>query len=506
MSEPIRFTLDGSGVEAFDGGTIRWAAHRPGPDLPHPVQQRDSRMSEPIRFTLDGSEVEAFDGETIWQAAHRLGTDLPHLCYAHEPGYRADGNCRACMVEVEGERVLAASCQRRASPGMIVHTASERATASRRMVMELLVADQPPRGAAHQHDSMLWRWAERMDVAASRFPSRPAPAPDPSHPAMRVALDACIHCNLCVRACREVQVNDVIGMAYRGAGSKIVFDFDDPMGASTCVACGECVQACPTGALMEAALVDEAGVDRRLALDEVASVCPYCGVGCQIGYQVEDNRIVAVQGRDGPANHKRLCVKGRFGFDYVTHPHRLTTPLIRRHDAPKAAGCEVDPANPLTHFREASWEEALDRAAAGLAAIRDRDGGCGAGRLRLGQGLQRGGVPRPEARAPGLRHQQRRPLHAAVPRLLGRGAARRHRLRRGHRPVHRLRGLRRHHRDRRQPHREPPGRRHLLQAGGEALDPHRHGPAGPGAQAPRHPHAPVQPLAPTSPCSTPCST
>ena len=333
-------------------------------------------MSEPVRFTLDGSEVEAHEGETIWQVAHRLGADIPHLCYAPEPGYRADGNCRACMVEVEGERVLAASCQRRASPGMVVHTATERAAASRRMVMELLVADQPPREVAHQHDSKLWHWAERLDVTASRFPGRSAPAPDPSHPAMRVNLDACIHCNLCVRACREVQVNDVIGMAYRGIGSKIVFDFDDAMGASTCVACGECVQACPTGALMEAALVDEAGVDRRLALDEVASVCPYCGVGCQIGYRIKDNAIVAVQGRDGPANHQRLCVKGRFGFDYVAHPHRLTTPLVRRDDAPKSADCEVDPADPFTHFRPATWEEALDRAAGGLAAIRDRDGGA----------------------------------------------------------------------------------------------------------------------------------
>ena len=345
-------------------------------------------MSDSVRFTLDGSEVEAFDGETVWQVAHRLGTDIPHLCYAHEPGYRADGNCRACMVEVEGERVLAASCQRRAAPGMVVHTATERAEASRRMVMEMLVTDQPAREVAHQHDSRLWQWAERMDVTESRFPCRPAVAPDSSHPAMRVNLDACIHCNLCVRACREVQVNDVIGMAWRGIGSKIVFDFDDPMGASTCVACGECVQACPTGALMEASLVDEAGVDRRLELDEVESVCPYCGVGCQITYQLQDvpeskdqgngasKVIAAVQGRDGPANHKRLCVKGRFGFDYVTHPHRLTTPLVRRDDAPKSADCEVDPANPFTHFREATWEEALDRAAGGLAAIRDRDGGA----------------------------------------------------------------------------------------------------------------------------------
>ena len=142
---------------------------------------------------------------------------------------------------------------------------------------------------------------------------------------MAVQLDACIHCTLCVRACREVQVNDVIGMASRGPFEKIVFDFDDPMGASTCVACGECVQACPTGALMEKSLVDERGVYANAPDREVDSVCPYCGVGCQLTYQIKDDRIVAVQGRDGPSNQNRLCVKGRFGFDYVHHPDRLTS-------------------------------------------------------------------------------------------------------------------------------------------------------------------------------------
>ena len=332
-------------------------------------------MSEPVRFMLDGREVEAAPGETLWQAAERHGTVLPHLCYDPQPGYRPDGNCRACMVEVEGERVLAASCIRRPAPGMKVHTDSERARSARRMVMELLVADQPARETAHDAGSRLWQWAERMDVSESRFPARAAPDADASHPAMRVALDACIHCNLCVRACREVQVNDVIGMAHRGAGAKIVFDFDDPMGDSTCVACGECVQACPTGALMPASLVDADGVDKREDLAEVPSVCPYCGVGCQIDYRVKDNAIVAVRGRTGPSNRGRLCVKGRFGFDYVTHPHRLTAPLIRREDAPKDAAADIDPANPYTHFRQASWEEALDAAAAGLRQVRDRDGG-----------------------------------------------------------------------------------------------------------------------------------
>jgi formate dehydrogenase major subunit len=330
-------------------------------------------MTDPIRFLLDGVEVEAQPGETIWQVAARLGTEIPHLCWLPKPGYRADGNCRACMVEIDGERVLAASCIRRPTPGMKVHSASERAKASRKLVFELLVGDQPDRDAAHDPNSSFWRWADRLEVSDSRFPQRAEPAPDRSHPAMAVQLDACIQCNLCVRACREVQVNDVIGMAGRGHNEKIVFDFDDPMGDSTCVACGECVQACPTGALMPATLVDENGVYANAPDREVDSICPYCGVGCQLTYQIRNDRIVAVNGRDGPANHNRLCVKGRFGFDYVSHPDRLTEPLIRK-DGVSKHDTNIDPANPYTHFRRATWEEALDRAAAGLAKIRDRDG------------------------------------------------------------------------------------------------------------------------------------
>jgi formate dehydrogenase major subunit len=328
-----------------------------------------------IKFFLDGQEVEARDGETIWQVASRIGTEIPHLCYSPEPGYRPDGNCRACMVEVEGERVLAASCIRKPAPGMKVKTASERAKASRQMVFELLIADQPDRTTeARDPKSKFWAWADRMDIAASRFPERRAPAPDRSHPAMAVNLDACIQCNLCVRACREVQVNDVIGMAGRGVGEKIVFDFDDPMGNSTCVACGECVQACPTGALMPATLMNEANVRTEFPDRQVNSVCPYCGVGCQLTYNIKNDKLLYVTGKNGPANENRLCVKGRFGFDYVHNPERLTQPMIRKEGVAKHADDLVDPKNPWTHFRLATWEEALDRAAKGLVKIRDRDG------------------------------------------------------------------------------------------------------------------------------------
>jgi formate dehydrogenase major subunit len=332
--------------------------------------------AEDIKFVLDGEEVKARSGETIWQVAERRGIEIPHLCYAHKPSYRPDGNCRACMVEIEGERVLAASCIRRPSLGMKVQTASERATASRRLVFELPVADQPDRTVAHDPNSAFWTWADRAAVTKSRFPCSELPnkADDFSHPAMAVQLDACIHCGLCMRACREVQVNDVIGMAGRGHLEKIVFDFDDPMVASTCVACGECVQACPTGALMEKTLVDEEGVYTNHPEREVDSVCPYCGVGCQLTYQIKDDHIVAVQGRNGPSNQNRLCVKGRFGIDYVHHPDRLTVPLIRKEGVSKH-DIDIDPLNPWTPFREAMWEEALVHTAGGLARIRDQHGG-----------------------------------------------------------------------------------------------------------------------------------
>ncbi|WP_439123607.1 formate dehydrogenase subunit alpha [Marivita sp.] len=326
-------------------------------------------MTDTIRFTLDGTEVEARPGETIWEVANGRGLVIPHLCHKPAPGYRPDGNCRACMVEVEGERTLVASCIREPMPGMVVTTDSGRAQSARKMVVEMLLADQPERDAAHDKSSHLWDIAEANGVTESRLPTLEAeriPLLDDSHVAMRVNLDACIQCGLCVRACRDVQVNDVIGMAGRGHDAYPVFDFDDPMGESTCVACGECVQACPTGALMPATVLDDQQQGDSKDFDnEVESVCPFCGVGCQVSLKVKDNKVVYVEGINGPANEGRLCVKGRFGFDYIHHKHRLTKPLIRRDDGP-AKGLNVDPNNWQEVFREATWDEALDLAANSL--------------------------------------------------------------------------------------------------------------------------------------------
>ncbi|EAP78166.1 formate dehydrogenase subunit alpha [Roseovarius nubinhibens] len=326
-------------------------------------------MSDTITFTLDGEQVTAEKGMTIWEVANGRGLVIPHLCHKPAPGYRPDGNCRACMVEIEGERTLAASCIREPADGMVVKTDTARAETARKMVVEMLVADQPPRDAAHDKSSHLWDMAEMQGVSQSRFPKLEEgriPLLDDSHVAMSVNLDACIQCGLCVRACREVQVNDVIGMAGRGHDAYPTFDMADPMGASTCVACGECVQACPTGALMPSSVVNEAQVGDSADYDsEVESVCAFCGVGCQISIKVKDNRVKYVEGINGPANEGRLCVKGRFGYDYIHHQHRVTKPLIRRDDAPEK-GLNVNPDNWQEFFREASWDEALDLAADGL--------------------------------------------------------------------------------------------------------------------------------------------
>ncbi len=325
--------------------------------------------TETVTFTLDGAEVTAPKGMTIWEISHGRGLIIPNLCHKPQPGYRPDGNCRACMVEIEGERVLAASCIREPGEGMVVKTDTARAKQARKMVMEMLVADQPEPEIAHDKSSHFWAMAAMQGVQASRFPKLEKthiPLLDDSHIAMSINLDACIQCGLCVRACREVQVNDVIGMAGRGHDSYPIFDFDDPMGDSTCVACGECVQACPTGAMMPSTVVDDNQVGDRADFDtETKSICPFCGVGCQISLKVKDGKVKYVEGLNGPANEGRLCVKGRFGFDYIHHPHRLTKPLIRRDDAP-AKGLNVDPGNWQTHFREAEWDEALDLAASRL--------------------------------------------------------------------------------------------------------------------------------------------
>jgi formate dehydrogenase major subunit len=337
-----------------------------------------------VEFTLNGQSVEAPAGKSIFNIAKELGIAIPHLC--HKEGLAPDGNCRACVVEVAGERTLAPSCCRSASPGMQVRTDSERAVKSQKMVLEMLLADLPEQGhkwlddRAEAPHGELSQWAENHGVqvrpALAELRREAVPA-DLSHPAMAVHLDACIQCNRCERACRDLQVNDVIGLAFRGAHTQVVFDLADPMGGSSCVGCGECVQACPTGALMPKSHIGPQKVDR-----EVDSVCPFCGVGCLVTYQVKDPdptgavpaRIISVKGREGPANEGRLCVKGRFGMDYIHSPDRITKPLIRKTGVAKDVSLLDGHTDWREVFREATWEEALKIATQPLNALRDQHG------------------------------------------------------------------------------------------------------------------------------------
>ena len=324
------------------------------------------KEEQTVEFKINGKAVTATSSESILEVAKRHDIEIPHLCYSQE--LRADGNCRACMVEIEGERVLQPSCVRTPAEGMVVNTNNERALHSQRLVLELLQSDMAER--EYTLNSELDQWSQKLNIGLPRFKCRTQPQDDISHPAIAVNLDACIQCTRCVRACREEQNNDVIGYAWRGTHSQIVFDLDDPMGDSSCVGCGECVQACPTGALMPSNDVGLEKPDRA-----VNSTCPYCGVGCLLTYNIKDEKIIYVEGRDGPANKNRLCVKGRYGFDYIHHQGRLTKPLIRKQGVPKTTNLEnLKRENIFDYFREATWDEALDFAASGLVKIRDEFG------------------------------------------------------------------------------------------------------------------------------------
>ena len=313
----------------------------------------DIKLDYNCSIKINGSEYLANTDETILDVSKRNNIEIPHLCF--KEGMRPDGNCRVCVVEIEGERALQPSCIRKVTDGMVINTENDRVLHSQKVVIELLKSDV----SSQQYDpnSELTHWADKLKVEQIRFPSKVQNKHDFSHPAISVNLDACIQCTRCVRACREEQVNDVIGYAKRGISSEIIFDLDDPMGTSTCVGCGECVQACPTGALMPSKEVGLVVPDKK-----VDSVCPYCGVGCLLTYNIKDDKILFAEGRDGPANMSRLCVKGRYGFNYVNSDQRLTVPLARKQGVSK----DIDPEdfdldNIQNYFEPISWDDAIKR-------------------------------------------------------------------------------------------------------------------------------------------------
>jgi formate dehydrogenase major subunit len=337
----------------------------------------EATTTQTLTVTIDGTKVDVSSGTTLYDAAKKAGIDIPVLC--HAPHLHPVAVCRVCVVEVEGARVLQAACIRQAENGMVVHTQSDKVQRSRAMLAELLLSDYPkPTNGAPAHypgkRDALRDLAQRTGVTTPRFPVRPFDnGHDTSSAVILVDHNACILCDRCIRACDDVQNNDVIGRAGKGYTTRIAFDLNAPMGESTCVSCGECMAACPTGALIDKPLTLSPPPDT--SLKQVDSLCPYCGVGCSITYSVDTqtNTIVQVSGRESPVNHGRLCVKGRYGFDYAHHQERLTVPLIRKLEYyPKA----IDGlAHPLEAFRQATWDEALSLAAQRFMSIKHTFGG-----------------------------------------------------------------------------------------------------------------------------------
>lgn len=364
--------------------------------------------AKPVTLTIDDRTVTVPDGTTIWEAARPLGVDIPVLC--HSPRLKPVGVCRMCVVDV-GERVLAASCIRPCAEGMTVATHSPKIDKHRRMLTALLLGDHPtpcereqttgdceleqlgreygliPGGGRAAEDGARAVLGFAKTTRAIDARRRPR---DLSSPVIAVDHQACILCDRCIRACDDVQSNEVIGRTGKGYTARIGFDLNGPMGQSTCVSCGECASSCPTGALANKPIT--LPLAPKSDLRAVDSVCPYCGVGCAVTWYAKNNRIIYAEGRESPVNHGRLCVKGRYGWDYASHSQRLTRPLIRRpesypkgpisadvrssvgHNGRKPGGI-VDYDEVLPAFREGTWEEALDLIAKHFLAIKNEHGG-----------------------------------------------------------------------------------------------------------------------------------
>ena len=352
-----------------------------------------------VTLTIDERTVTVPVGTTIWQASRAAGIEIPALC--HDTELHPIGVCRMCVVDV-GERVLAASCVRECNDGMMVRTATEKVERHRSTLTRLLLSEHPPKTDRPEpvHGCELTALGERIGIDESTLAdaerrdggSGGTARIDDSSPVIAVDHAACILCDRCIRACDEVQNNDVIGRTGKGHDARIAFDLDSPMGESSCVSCGECAATCPTGALTHKQITLPVVLDTETESTE--TVCPYCGVGCAVTVHQRENRIVLSEGRESPVNHGRLCVKGRYGWDYTSHPHRLTRPLIRRESAyPKGPlssevvsstpgagrngrkpGGVVDYDEVLPAFREATWDEALELVAQKLTGIKTEYG------------------------------------------------------------------------------------------------------------------------------------
>jgi formate dehydrogenase alpha subunit len=361
---------------------------------------------ETIELTIDGTTVKARAGQLLMEAAREAGFDIPSLCWHRK--LSPTGACRLCVVKIEGQRGLVTSCSTKVEAGMTVTAFDEELEAERKFLLASLMSEVGL-GSDGSHRDEFAELCARYGLVDSASSCRPAsdawglprtlgdyPAPDHSSPVLSFDPGLCIKCFRCVKACAEVQGKGVIGVLDRGLDSYIAAGLED-WGHSECDGCGECVQLCPTGALVEKPnreAMKQAGIfhgridggghsspsdrgshsdrgtgttrsPKQDTISRVRTTCPYCGVACQLELTILKGRIVRSDGVEGVLpNDGRLCVKGRFGYDYVHHPERLTVPLIRNSNGNGRGD----------GFREASWDEALDAAAKGFSAIKEKYG------------------------------------------------------------------------------------------------------------------------------------
>ncbi len=304
-------------------------------------------------LTLDGKDVPFTEGETIYQVARRHRSEIPTLCY--DDRLEPFGGCRLCVVEVEGSRLPVASCTTTATPGMVVRTGTPAIEKHRKTLLEMVASENreidvdPLRGYASQELRLL---LDRYGARDGRFAGKRSGASrlDDDNPFILRDYDLCISCYRCVRVCAEQEGDYAISVMNRGFHTQITTEFEGLLKDSACTFCGQCVQTCPTGALADRKALRQADVPG--AIEKTRTVCPYCGVGCSVDVLTKGDRIVGVHpAMDGPANAGALCVKGQFAYDFVQHPDRLTTPLVRGDDG---------------NLQETDWETALERAAEGF--------------------------------------------------------------------------------------------------------------------------------------------
>ena len=323
----------------------------------------NARQQDPMDFTiiLDEEKVPVRHGETVFEVAGRHGRNIPNLCY--DPRLEPFGGCRLCIVELEGVAKPVASCTTRAEPGMVIRTTSSRLEMHRRVLIEMVASENrnidvdPLSGYASQQMSQL---ADRYDARSGRFAgaSSGTSRTDDDNPFIARDYDNCISCYRCVRVCAEQEGDYAISVMNRGFQTRITTEFNGLLRDSACTFCGQCVQTCPTGALADVKALARRDVEGETELTR--TICPYCGVGCSVDVMTRGETMVGVlPAMDGPANHGALCVKGQFAFDFVQHPDRLATPLVRGPDG---------------DLQEADWDTALDSAADGLRSVLEEHG------------------------------------------------------------------------------------------------------------------------------------